>query len=129
VEATGLAYDAAICARNQRLEHCIILPGSGLMMTATQACAPLLQPNCVAIAQETGLHVLLLRYGSARAIPDPAADARACPFRHDSFGHLVAQEGYQPAALTKGVLLLRHTSPNIPEYQVSASDGPSRSRQ
>lgn len=93
LEATGLAYDASIGTRDQRLKHCVLSPGAGLVLAATQASAPLLQANCAAIANATGLHVLLLRFIDMRPMDDPVAVARACLIRHDPDGSLSAHEG------------------------------------
>lgn len=118
IDAAGLSYDLAIGLRDPRLAHCIHLPGPALLVTATRASAPLLQANCVRLAQITGLDMLLMRFCSPVSADCAAEGASVCLVRHDPPGRIVSQEGYRATIRSEGGLLLRHASPGADDYEI-----------
>lgn len=121
IHATGLAWDAGIGLRDERLGHCIALPEAGVLLTATRASAPLLQSNCANVARISGLHTALLRFGSAQGTESQDIPVSACLILHDARGRLVAQEGYHIKTLPEGGLLLRHPLPAVADYLVGTA--------
>lgn len=116
---TGLSIDASIGAFDPRLQHCILLPAVGLLVTATRAYAPLLEASCADLARVTSLDVLLLRF-----VPqfNPAAargEVNACLIEHDTGGGIIAREGYVLSVRSQGGILLRHALPEVPDRLVS----------
>lgn len=117
--ATGLSIDASIGARDLRLQHCILLPTAGLLVTATRAHAPLLEANCADLARVTNLDVLLLRFRPPSGGGLTSKDVRACLIQHDDRGHIEAREGYAASVLPQDGILLRHALPEVPDWHVS----------
>jgi hypothetical protein len=119
VYETGLSSDASIGARDPSLQHCILLPGPGLLVTATRAQAPLLQVNCADLACVTGLDVLLLRFCSESGTDFTGMGVSACLIQHNTGGHIVAREGYGASVPPQGGILLRHDLADVPDWHVS----------
>lgn len=116
--ATGLASDASIGARDPRLQHCILLPTAGLLVTATRAHAPLLEANCAHIACIANIDVLLMRFGPQTDPNFANKDASVCLIKHGAAGHVVAREGYELMIPPPGGILLRHALPDVPDWYV-----------
>lgn len=116
---TGLSSDASICARDPRLQHSVLLPAAGLLVTATRAYAPLLEANCADLARVTGLDVLLLRFGTSSGPDFKRSDVHACLIQHDAGGSIIAREGYFVSVPSQGGILLRHALPEVPDWHVS----------
>ena len=77
IQETGLAYDTSFAKRDPRLQHCMLLAGAGLLVTAIRAQAPLLTANCADLACLADLNVLLVRFCSH---PTPSSRSVACSF-------------------------------------------------
>lgn len=119
LDEAGLCSDASIGARDPRLQHCILLPGPGLLVTATRAHSPILEANCAELARLANLDVLLLRFVPQSDSGLTTERASACLIRHDWSGHIVAREGYRPSVPPQGSILLRHHVLDMPNYYVS----------
>lgn len=116
---TGLSVDASICARDPRLEHCILLPVAGLLVTATRAHAPLLEANCADLARVTSLDVLLLRFARSPGTDLTRRHVSACLIQHDAGGRIIAREGYLVSVPSQGGILLRHALSEVSDWHVS----------
>lgn len=117
--AAGLSRDPSIGVRDLRIQHCIALPTAGMLLTATRTNAPLLQPNCAALARVTNLDVLLLRFGPMSRPDFMGKDVCACLIQHDPRGLIVAHEGYWASVPPHGGILLRHPLPDMPDWHVN----------
>jgi len=118
VHATGLASDASVGAHDPRLQHCILLPTAGLLVTATRAHAPLLEANCAHIACVATVDVLLMRFSPPTTPDSVSKDASACLIKHDAAGRLIAREGYEVQIPPQGGILLRHALKDVPDWHV-----------
>ena len=110
IQETGLAYDKSFAERDPRLQHCMLLAGAGLLVTATRAQAPLLTANCADLACLADLNVLLLRFCSHPSPSSRSVGVSACLLLHDKSGQIIAREGYRAIVPPHGGLLLRHAS-------------------
>ena len=119
VFATGLTIDPLIEARDRRIQHCIVLPTAGMLVTATRAHAPLLEPNCAVLAEVTNLDVLLLRFGPMSDPGFASEEVRACLIKNDPRERIVAREGYRASVPPQGGIMLRHPLPDKPDWHVN----------
>lgn len=119
IRDTGLSSDATIGVRDPRLQHCILLPGPGLLLTATRTQTPLLETHCAQIARITNFPVLLLRMGGRSGLRSTSEGTGACLICHDVDGHLATHEGYSAYVPAQGGILLRHTSVVACDYQIN----------
>ena len=116
---TGLSIDASIGARDPRLQHCILLPAAGLLVTATRAFAPLLEVNCANLARVTSLDVLLLRFALSSGPDFTHRGINACFIQHGAGESILAREGYLVSVPSQGGIMLRHALPEVPDWHVS----------